>query len=121
MAKTRKISGVDREIGQRIRLVRAASGMTQRDLALALDVTAQQVTKYEHGGNRVSAGQLVEIARTLKVPVARLTGEDGEVSAVSSARTVTKLVHDFCALDADLQDVVIKVVGMLSSPKRATP
>jgi transcriptional regulator with XRE-family HTH domain len=115
MVSTRRVSSDDGEIAQRIRLVRAASGVTQRGLARALAVSVQQITKYEQGGNRVSGGQLVSIARTLKVPVSRLTGEDGEVAAVPSARAVTKLIRNFCALDADIQEVVIKVVGMLAS------
>ncbi len=42
--------------------------MTQTALAQRLDVTYQQVQKYEQGQDRVSAGTLFELARTLRLP-----------------------------------------------------
>jgi len=42
--------------------------MTQEELALALNITFQQVQKYEKGSNRVSAGRLQDIATALSVP-----------------------------------------------------
>jgi transcriptional regulator with XRE-family HTH domain len=41
----------------------------QTALSDALDLTFQQVQKYENGGNRVSASRLSEIAAFLGVPV----------------------------------------------------
>jgi len=115
MAGTRRLSGEDRDIAARIRAARAASGTTQRELARALGVSVQQVTKYEHAQTRVSAGQLVTIARTLEVAVARLVGEDGVVSPVLRTNAMTKHIRDFGALDAGLQQVVIKIVRTLVS------
>ena len=115
MAETRNISSDEREIGARIRSVRAAAGVTQRELARALSVSFTQITKYEHGGCRVSAAQLVAIARKLNVSVTDLTGEGGEVLSIRSTRIVKKLVNDFCTLDEDLQEVIIKVMGLLVS------
>ncbi len=43
------------EVGGRIRTRRLLLGMNQQALADALDLTFQQVQKYEHGANRVSA------------------------------------------------------------------
>ena len=45
-------------------------GLTQEHLAKALDISYQQVQKYETGANRVSAGRLYEIAKRLEVDVA---------------------------------------------------
>ena len=45
-------------------------GLTQEHLAQALDISYQQVQKYETGANRVSAGRLYEIAKRLEVDVA---------------------------------------------------
>ena len=44
--------------------------MSQVQLAAALNLTFQQVQKYERGINRVSASKLYEAGRTLGVPVA---------------------------------------------------
>jgi transcriptional regulator with XRE-family HTH domain len=43
--------------------------MNQQALATKLGLTFQQVQKYEHGANRVSASRLSVIADTLRVPV----------------------------------------------------
>jgi PAS domain S-box-containing protein len=43
--------------------------MSQTELGAALDVTFQQVQKYERGINRVSAGTLQQLAATLRVPI----------------------------------------------------
>jgi transcriptional regulator with XRE-family HTH domain len=44
-------------------------GMSQQQLAELIDVTYQQVHKYEKGLNRVSAGRLYSIAQALGVEV----------------------------------------------------
>lgn len=51
--------------------------MSQTQLANGLGITFQQVQKYEHGSNRVSASMLVKTAAILKTSVAALIGEDG--------------------------------------------
>jgi transcriptional regulator with XRE-family HTH domain len=60
---------IDVHVGRRIRLRRRLLGMNQTALSDALDLTFQQVQKYENGGNRVSASRLSEIAAFLGVPV----------------------------------------------------
>ena len=44
--------------------------MTQTELGTAIGVTFQQIQKYERGVNRVGAGRLQQIARSLGIPVA---------------------------------------------------
>jgi transcriptional regulator with XRE-family HTH domain len=60
---------IDAHVGERIRLRRTELGLTQEQLAEALDVSYQQIQKYETGANRVSAGRMLEIARKLDVDV----------------------------------------------------
>ena len=67
----------DLEIGQKIRAVRVARGVSQTTLAAGLGVTFQQVQKYERGANRVSAGRLQKIAGILETPVMFFYGEAG--------------------------------------------
>jgi transcriptional regulator with XRE-family HTH domain len=43
--------------------------MNQAVLAGTLGLTFQQVQKYEHGANRVSASRLLAIANALSVPI----------------------------------------------------
>jgi transcriptional regulator with XRE-family HTH domain len=57
------------EIAKRVRALRLQRGMSQTELGTVLDVTFQQVQKYETGANRISAGRLQQIAEVLDVPV----------------------------------------------------
>ena len=63
------LNAVDIHVGQRIRLRRNFLGMTQQDLARRLDVTFQQVQKYERGANRVSASRLWDISQIMKTEI----------------------------------------------------
>ena len=60
---------VDVHVGMLIRQKRKELGLSQGALANALDLTFQQVQKYERGTNRVSASKLHEIALTFKTPI----------------------------------------------------
>ena len=57
----------DVDVGERLRLVRGARGISQPVLSRALGVSFQQVQKYEAGTDRISAVRLYEISRLLKV------------------------------------------------------
>lgn len=59
----------DVEIARRVRALRLQRGISQTELGNVLDVTFQQVQKYETGTNRISAGRLQQIAEVLDVPV----------------------------------------------------
>ena len=60
---------IDQHVGERIRARRAELGLTQEQLADALNVSYQQIQKYETGANRISAGRIFELARKLRVDV----------------------------------------------------
>lgn len=60
---------IDVHVGSRVRLRRTLLGMSQEKLAQALDLTFQQVQKYERGLNRIGSSNLYKISRVLDVPV----------------------------------------------------
>ena len=60
---------IDVHLGARLRRRRLELGLSQQDLAVAIDVTFQQVQKYERGANRLSAARLHRAARALRVPL----------------------------------------------------
>jgi len=69
MSDTKLPSGIDRIVGQRLRWRRRELRLTQEKLGELLNLTFQQVQKYEKGVNRISAGRLYEIAAALGVQV----------------------------------------------------
>ena len=66
---------IDVHVGKRIRMRRLFLGMNQETLANALDLTFQQVQKYEGGANRVSASRLSAMADILGVPISYFFGD----------------------------------------------
>jgi transcriptional regulator with XRE-family HTH domain len=78
MMPPKKPDLVDVEVGQRIRIQRLQSGLSQTSLAEHLGVTFQQVQKYEKGVNRVGAGRLTKIANVLGIPVSTFFGAHDE-------------------------------------------
>ena len=61
---------IDKHVGSRVRMRRMMLGMSQEKLGDALDLTFQQVQKYEKGTNRIGASRLQQISHILQVPVA---------------------------------------------------
>jgi len=60
---------IDAYVGERLRLRRTLLGMSQEALGDELNLSFQQVQKYERGTNRISASRLYELGRILEVQV----------------------------------------------------
>lgn len=71
MNKSTKIKRrkIDEHVGKRLRHFRKFRGFSQEKLATRVDLTFQQLQKYENGTNRISASVLYEFSNILKVPV----------------------------------------------------
>ena len=72
---------IDVAVGQRIRLIRKARGLSMQAVAEHLGIAWQQQGKYETGANRVSASKLIRIAERLDTTVAALVGENETIKA----------------------------------------
>ena len=59
----------NRHLGSKLRMRRLAMGLTQTKVAQAINVTFQQIQKYEKGTNGISSLRLMQLANFLKVPV----------------------------------------------------
>ena len=59
----------NRHLGARLRMRRLALGLTQTKVAQAINVTFQQIQKYEKGTNGVSSIRLLQLSNYLKVPI----------------------------------------------------
>ena len=59
----------NKHLGKKLKLRRLALGLTQTKVAKAINVTFQQIQKYEKGINGVSSIRLLQLANYLKVPV----------------------------------------------------
>jgi transcriptional regulator with XRE-family HTH domain len=103
---------IDQHVGECIRRRRTMLGFTQEQLGAALQISYQQIQKYETGSNRISAGRLYQIANRLdvqigyffegleQVAIAASSHGAGNGQAVNSsgARTTIELVRSFNAI-----------------------
>ena len=56
-------------LGKKLRMRRLSLGLTQTKVAKAINVTFQQIQKYEKGTNGVSSIRLLQLSNYLKVPI----------------------------------------------------
>jgi transcriptional regulator with XRE-family HTH domain len=76
-----------RDLGRAIRVARSAAGRSQEEVAAHLDLTFQQVQKYENGRNRIPIDRLVSLADFLEVPLQQFmtpSASDSEFQALAS-------------------------------------
>ncbi len=59
----------NKHLGKKLRIRRLSLGLTQTKVAQAINVTFQQIQKYEKGTNGVSSNRLMQLAAFLKVPI----------------------------------------------------
>ena len=56
-------------LGKKLRMRRLSLGLTQTKVAKAINVTFQQIQKYEKGTNGISSLRLMQLANFLKVTI----------------------------------------------------
>jgi transcriptional regulator with XRE-family HTH domain len=87
-----------RELGLNLRAARGAAGKSQGEIAEHLDMTYQQLQKYENGANRIPIFDLISLANYLEVPVSQfIAPSDGDsefqsLAAQFSAREFHRLM-----------------------------
>lgn len=60
---------IDIHVGKRLKARRVGLRISQSEIGKALDVTFQQIQKYENGTNRIGASNLYKLAQALNVDV----------------------------------------------------
>ena len=87
----------DYEIGEKIKALRLAAGMSRMTLASKLDVSHQQLAKYENGSNKLSLTRAVQITGIFEKPVTYLFGDKNESPQYDNAhqRLCLELVKSF--------------------------
>ena len=60
---------IDIHVGKRVRLRRTLLGMSQEKLGKAVNLTFQQVQKYERGTNRIGSSRLYQLSQVLDISV----------------------------------------------------
>ena len=83
-------NAVDVHVGKRVRLRRTLLGISQVQLGASLNITFQQVQKYERGANRISASRLWDISQILDVQISYFFDDMTDDTIRSSPRCVSR-------------------------------
>ena len=94
-------------VGKKLRMGRLSLGLTQTKVANAINVTFQQIQKYEKGTNGVSSSRLLQLSNFLKIPVTYFY-ENYTDSKINSADSTEDLNYSF----------LIKTFGKLSESQK---
>ncbi|HFP3638553.1 TPA: helix-turn-helix domain-containing protein [Escherichia coli] len=103
----------DKLVGQRIQARRKEAGLTAADLAETIDISQQQLSRYERGTNKINIAHLVKIAVALKTPISWFfidCMEDLNVSDIP--------INYATGLDVELKQRLEQVWNKLDNTKR---
>jgi len=81
-----KITQEDIAFGARMRVLRHATGLTLEQVAFQMDLTYQQIYKYEMGKNRLAASRLPALAGALGVSLGDFFERQSNVSIIGGAK-----------------------------------
>lgn len=119
--KKGRADNIDKLVSRRLKMRRMILGLSQNDLGKAVDVSIQQVQKYEKATNRISSGKLFAFAKFLKVPINYFYDQnEGSSSTIGNA-----LAEDQEAFGESETELVsekeimslIKAFGEISNPQ----
>ena len=119
--KKGRADSVDKLVSRTLKMRRMILGLSQNDLGKAVDVSIQQVQKYEKATNRISSGKLFAFAKFLKVPISYFydQGEDSS-AAIGSALAEDQEAYGEGESEAVSEKEIvnlIKAFGEISNPQ----
>ena len=104
-------------LGKKLRMRRLSLGLTQTKVAQAINVTFQQIQKYEKGTNGVSSARLLQLANFLKVPIKYFFEDYQDFSSTNESNQSSKdinysfLVRLFNDLEQQQKEKLLDVLG----------
>ena len=118
----------NRHLGSKLRMRRLALGLTQTKVAQAINVTFQQIQKYEKGTNGISSLRIMQLASFLKVPVVYFFEDYPSLENFSSNSTDDKsedlnysfLAKLFSSLSEVQKEKIFQVLKNTGSLERKT-
>ena len=122
----------NRHLGSKLRMRRLSLGLTQTKVAQAINVTFQQIQKYEKGTNGISSLRIMQLANFLKVPVVFFfedfplyKGSNADTNSASSENPPEDLNYSFLAklfatLNDNQKDKIFQVLKNTRNLERKT-
>ena len=115
--------GFNVHLGRKLRLRRLSLGLTQTKVAQAINVTFQQIQKYEKGTNGVSSNRLMQLSQFLKVPIIYFFEDfkdfkdlsvSGSNEAVNEDLNYSFLSRTFSSLSKTQKEKILQILNNIS-------
>jgi len=104
---------VDKHVGGKILSQRLAYGLSRSQLAKKLDVTQQQLQKYEKGTNRISVSRLVVIAKALSKEISYFykgLSDDSEPMVTQHQRMCIEVSRNFMKIENPEHQTAVNIL-----------
>ena len=107
-------------LGKKLRMRRLSLGLTQTKVAQAINVTFQQIQKYEKGTNGVSSNRLMQLSQFLKVPIIYFFEDYKEFKDVTAGEEVNDdlnysfLSRTFSSLSRIQKEKILQILNNAS-------
>ena len=107
----------NKHLGNKLKLRRLALGLTQTKVAKAINVTFQQIQKYEKGTNGVSSNRLMQLSQFLKVPIIYFFEDFKEFKDISSGEEANDdlnysfLSRTFSSLSRPQKEKILQILN----------
>ena len=110
----------NKHLGKKLRIRRLSLGLTQTKVAQAINVTFQQIQKYEKGTNGVSSNRLMQLAEFLKVPIIYFFEDYKEFKDINNSEILSDSNEDlnysflsrtFSSLSRTQKDKILQILS----------
>ena len=110
----------NKHLGNKLKLRRLALSLTQTKVAKAINVTFQQIQKYEKGTNGVSSNRLMQLSQFLKVPIIYFFEDFKNFKDLDSSETTNEdlnysfLSRTFLSLSRPQKEKILQILNNTS-------
>ena len=111
-------------LGKKLRLRRLSLGLTQTKVAQAINVTFQQIQKYEKGTNGVSSSRLMQLSQFLKVPITYFFEDYKDFKGLNEGESTQEdlnysfLSRAFASLSRQQKDKILQILSNTNKLER---
>jgi transcriptional regulator with XRE-family HTH domain len=106
------------EIGERIKKIREARGLSQKEIAAIIKMDQSQYSKLEKDKTDPSVSTLAKVANALGAQLSELFADDLMKDVNSYDKSLMEKISLVDALDEDEKKSLFKIIDALSSKKK---
>lgn len=112
------LKALNMEIGERIKKLREAKGLSQKEVASMIKMDQSQYSKLEKDKTDHSVSTLAKVAKALGTQLYELFGDDMLKDVNSYDKSVMEKISLIDSLDEDEKKSLFKIIDGLSSKKK---